>query len=268
MRNLVATLFVVLAAPFVCIADDAGRLTAGNGGPIRALLVTGGCCHDYDTQKEIIPEGISARANVEWKVVHQGGDSRDAMIDLYKDPDWAEGFDVVVHNECFGSVDDADFVENIVRPHRDGGVAAVTIHCSTHSYRAVATDEWRKLLGVSSFSHERHRPFEVINLKPEHPVMVGFPEKWTTPNGELYKISKLWENTLPLGRAFGEDTQAEHVCVWVNQYGKARVFGTTIGHHNETVEHPVYLDLLTRGLLWSVDRLVDDGKPQTLGPRQ
>jgi type 1 glutamine amidotransferase len=92
--------------------------------------------------------------------------------------------------------------------------------------------------------------------------MIGFPEKWKTPNGELYKISKLWDKTVPLGQAFGEDTQADHVCVWVNEYGKARVFGTTIGHHNETVEHPVYLDLVTRGLLWSVDKLGDDGKPK------
>ena len=32
--------------------------------PIRALLVAGGCCHDYKHQKEILTEGISARANV------------------------------------------------------------------------------------------------------------------------------------------------------------------------------------------------------------
>ena len=169
---------------FAAAQDDASDAAATR--PIRALYVTGGCCHDYDTQKDLIPKGISARANVEWKVVHQGGTSRDAMIDLYKNPDRADGFDDVVHNECFGSVDDADFVEAIVRPHRDGGVPAVTIHCSTHSYRAVATDEWRKLLGVSSYSHESHHPFEVVNLKPEHPVMIGFPKKWKTPNGTTW----------------------------------------------------------------------------------
>ena len=32
--------------------------------PIRALLVIGGCCHDYAKQKEILKAGLAARANV------------------------------------------------------------------------------------------------------------------------------------------------------------------------------------------------------------
>ena len=35
----------------------------------KALLVTGGCCLDYETQKLIISEGTSARARIEWVVV-------------------------------------------------------------------------------------------------------------------------------------------------------------------------------------------------------
>ena len=31
---------------------------------IKALLVTGGCCHDYANQKIILKMGIEARANV------------------------------------------------------------------------------------------------------------------------------------------------------------------------------------------------------------
>ena len=37
-------------------------------------MVTGGCCHDYEAQKKILSEGISARANVEWTIVHEGKD--------------------------------------------------------------------------------------------------------------------------------------------------------------------------------------------------
>ena len=32
--------------------------------PIKALLVTGGCCHDYNIQKLIISEGTAARARI------------------------------------------------------------------------------------------------------------------------------------------------------------------------------------------------------------
>ncbi|HWT79109.1 MAG TPA: hypothetical protein VN648_09945 [Candidatus Methylomirabilis sp.] len=41
-----------------------------------------------------------------------------------------------------------------------------------------------------------------------------------------------------------------------DQYnGKTRVFATTLGHNNATVDDPRYLDLVTRGLLWSLRKL-------------
>ena len=49
--------------------------------------------------------------------------------------------------------------------------------------------------------------------------------------------------------------------VWVNTYGEGRVFGTTIGHYNHTMEKPKYLDIVTRGLLWSCGKLGADGQP-------
>ena len=38
---------------------------------------------------------------------------------------------------------------------------------------------------------------------------------------------------------------------------RTRVFSTTIGHNNDTVGDPRYLDLVTRGLLWAVNKLDD-----------
>jgi type 1 glutamine amidotransferase len=35
------------------------------------------------------------------------------------------------------------------------------------------------------------------------------------------------------------------------------VFATTLGHNNDTVADPRYLDLVTRGLLWSLGKLDD-----------
>ena len=36
-------------------------------------------------------------------------------MSLYDKPGWADGYDVVVHNECFGMVGDRDFIEEIFR---------------------------------------------------------------------------------------------------------------------------------------------------------
>jgi type 1 glutamine amidotransferase len=259
MRSIKTHLFAAVLACAVLFSS----LTVHAGETLKvinALLVTGGCCHDYEAQKKILTEGISARANVTWTVVHEAkNEEKNHVFSVYEKPDWTKGFDVIVHNECSGKMTNVALIEKIVAAHTNG-VPAVMIHCSIHSYREAPTDEWRKLLGVTSPAHQARKPFEVKNLKPEHPVMKGFPATWEPPNGELYEIEKVWPNCVPLAQAFGTRNQKDNVCIWVNTYGKARVFGTTIGHFNEEMNNPTFLDLVTRGLLWSINKLDDDGK--------
>jgi type 1 glutamine amidotransferase len=249
-----AVLFSLAAAP------------ANGAEPIRALLLTGGCCHDYGVQKKILTEGISARANVVWTILYEGGSSaggviRDHRMSVYEKPDWTKGYDIIVHNECFGDVTNSDFVNHIAKGHFDG-VPAVVIHCTIHTYRKAATDEWRKCLGVSSYNHEGARRFDIVNLKPENPVMKGFPALWHDPApDELYRIVKVWPDCTPLAKGIGKDG-TEYPCIWLNTYGKARIFGTTLGHGDITMSSDTYLDLLTRGLLWACDKLDENGKPK------
>ena len=51
--------------------------------PLKGLLITGGCCHDYANQKRIITEGVSQRVNIEWDVIHEGGTGRDHKVSVY-----------------------------------------------------------------------------------------------------------------------------------------------------------------------------------------
>jgi len=253
MHKTVATLVLLLCAlPMLRAAGDAK--------PLRALMVCGGCCHDYEHQKHILADGISARANVEFTIVHEGKD-RTNRVSIYEKPNWWQGYDVILHNECFGYVDDNKFIEGIAAAHA-AGVPAVMLHCSEHSYRMGKTDEWRKLLGISSFSHEKARDLEVKVLKAEHPVMKDFPVTWHDAGDELYKNEKWWPNMIPLAQAYGLDTKTNHVCIWLNTYGDTRVFVTTLGHQNATMSDPAYLGLVTRGLLWACNKLDDKGEPK------
>ena len=229
--------------------------------PLKGLLITGGCCHDYGNQAQIITEGISQRANIEWDVVHEGGTSRDFRISVYEEDDWASGYDVIVHNECFGAVEDAEFVESIADAHFKG-VPAVFIHCALHSYRSagVGADAWRELIGVTSRSHEGKRSLEVRRME-DHPVMTDFPVSWATPNGELYKIEHVWPNCTPLAVAYGQDTEQDHIVAWTNTFGEARIFGTSLGHHNETMNNDTWLGMVARGVLWACEKLDEDGEP-------
>lgn len=256
-------LFALLVGCAILSFATAGRADSPPAAPtkLKGLLVTGGCCHDYPQQTKIITEGLSQRVSISWDVVHED-DDRAHKPSIYEKQDWSQGYDVVVHNECYGAVDDVQFVNKIVQGHTETGVAAIVIHCSMHSYRAAEPEQWRKLLGVTSRRHEAtKRPLDVKNVAKGHPVMAGFPDEWKTPNGELYIIEKVWPDCTPLATAYSPETQTDQVCIWTNTFGKARVFGTTLGHHNETMLTDEWLDTVGRGLLWACGKLNDDGTP-------
>ena len=218
--------------------------------PIRALLVCGGCCHDYTRQKQIISKGISARANVVWTLVQQGGTATDSYIPLYRDKTWSEGYDIVIHNECFSHANEKEWVENIVRPHREG-LPAMLIHCAMHSYRT-GDDTWFEFVGMQSPGHGPHYSYTVENVKSDHPAMQGFGKTFIAPKGELYHSIKLFDTATVLGQAKRKSDGELQTCIWTNKYGKGNVFATTVGHYNETLAEPKWLDMFTKGLLWSV----------------
>jgi uncharacterized protein len=217
--------------------------------PVRALLVTGGCCHNYKFQAQALTEGIGKSLKVDWTVVNEGGTGTRAEIPLYDNPDWAKGFDVVVHNECFADTTSEEYIRKITRAHH-AGVPAVVVHCAMHTYRGAQIDDWREFLGVTSKHHDHMSRYPVRIVAPEHPVMQGFKTDWVTAMDELYIVEKLWPNATALATSKSERDGKEHAVAWVNTYGKARVFGTTYGHSDDTFRDPVFIDLLTRGFKW------------------
>jgi type 1 glutamine amidotransferase len=236
--------------------------------PIRALLILGGCCHDYQEQQRLLTRGISARANVQWAIGYDPDTGTKHLNPWYEQEDWAAGFDVVVHDECSSDVKDLKIVEKILKPHRDG-LPAVVLHCGIHSYRTEGypkSTPWFDFTGLASTGHGPQAPIDISYLDEEHPVTRGL-KNWRTQNEELYNNSsgKLLETAHPLAVGHqtwkakdGSDASATAICVWTNTYnGKTKVFATTLGHNNVTVGDDRYLDLVTRGLLWSVGKLED-----------
>jgi type 1 glutamine amidotransferase len=253
----VALLGLTDAAPR---ADDATK-------PIRALLVIGGCCHDYAKQKDILTKGISARANVQWTIAYDPDTGIKHLNPVYEKPDWAKGYDVVVHDECCSGVTDETLIARILEPHRQG-LPGVVLHCGMHCYRSKGypkTTPWFEFTGLPSTGHGPQQPIAITFTDKESPITKGL-ENWTTIKEELYNnfAGNVLDTAHPLARGKqivrnkkdGKERTEDVVVAWTNLYkGKTRVFATTLGHNNDTVDDPRYLDLVTRGLLWSVDKL-------------
>jgi type 1 glutamine amidotransferase len=265
-----ASLAVVLM-----MAGAGSRGTAADAAPkpLRVLLITGGCCHDYGKQKDILKRGLEERTNVEVTQVHTSDKSTKARFEIYEKPGWADGYDAVIHDECPADVKDMPYVQNILEAHRNG-VAAVNLHCAMHCYRT-GTDDWFKFIGIQSTGHGPQEPIAITFTGREQPVTRGLGD-WTTIKEELYNNVKVFPTATPLARGKqvvkrrdGTERTDESVVVWVNDYGKARVFSTTLGHNNATVEDARYLDLVTRGVLWACGKLDKKGNIKAgYGPKK
>lgn len=251
--------------------------------PLRVLVVAGGCCHDYATQKEVLKKGIEARVNATVEVAYDPTKSTKPLFELFKSPDWGKNFDVVVHDECAADITDQAYVANIVNAHKNG-LPAVNLHCAMHSYRwgnfkepVKAGDDnasWFEMLGLQSTGHGPQQPIAITFTDKSHPITTGLAD-WTTINEELYNnVQVLGAKTLATGLQKipekkdkkGKVTpasEANAIVAWTNEFGpkKTRIFSTTIGHNNATVEDARYLDLVARAVLWSAGKLEADGKP-------
>ena len=171
MKRWVGLLFVL-----ACAVSRPGTTGSRPGAtqPIRALLVVGGCCHDYAHQKDILTQGISRRANVEWTIAYDPDTTTRHLNPVYDNPDWAKGFDVVVHDECSSDVKDKAVIDTILKPHRDG-LPGVVLHCGMHCYRSegwnrkVATP-WFQFTGLNSTGHGPQQPIAVTYLDRDSPI--------------------------------------------------------------------------------------------------
>ncbi len=245
---------IVLLVAGLLFAGGSFTASAAVPKPLRALLITGGCCHNYPFQTAQLTNAIAKLAEVEWKIVAEGGNGTRAEISFYDNPDWAKGFDVVVHNECFADTTNPDYIRKIASAHK-AGVPAAVIHCAMHTYRSTDIDDWREFLGATSRRHDHERNYPVALVERDHPILKGVSTNWVTAMDELYVIEKLWPNARTLATSVSEKDGKAYPVAWVSQYGRARVFGTTYGHSDAAWREPNFLTLVSRGTLWAAGRL-------------
>jgi hypothetical protein len=239
---------------------------------LRVLLITGGCCHDYAKQKDILKQGLEQRANVVVTQIHTDDGSTKPPLAILGKPDYARGYDVIIHDECAADINEPSLIKAVLAPHR-AGIPGVNLHCAMHCYRIGNPGEpatpgseramWFDYLGLQSSGHGAQLPIAIRFTDTSHAITRGLGA-WTTINEELYNNVQVLPSTKALARGTqteknkdGAGKETESVVAWINDYQGTRVFSTTIGHNNATVADARYLDLVMRGLLWACGKLDD-----------
>ncbi|MCP4843159.1 MAG: ThuA domain-containing protein [Halieaceae bacterium] len=234
---------------FLYLALLTHPLLAIAGDPLNALiLTTPGVYHDYQKQTQMLAHSIAERANVRFDVSL-------AELERWKDTDYSAGYDVLIYNLCLADNQDAKLIANMRRQTEQLGVPALLIHCTMHSFRT--TDLWWPMSGLKTVAHE---PLGTLTLTKAvaHPVLTDIPDNWVLSQDELY--SNLSFKGEALLTATGLDGQPQ-VTAWLARPGGTPVFGTTLGHSDETMKSPHFQRLLASALLHVTSNLSPEGKP-------
>ena len=122
--------------------------------------------------------------------------------------------------------------------------------------------------------HGTQHSFQIIVRDKQHPITQGLPEKFMHTADELYaKLRGPAKNLTVLATAFADpDKQGsgrnEPVLMTVD-YGKGRVFNTTLGHESEQLRSVVFIVTFQRGTEWAATGKVTQKIPDDFpGPHE
>ena len=221
--------------------------------PLRALFLTGGGYHDYEKLAPHLTAKLSALANVTFEVKFE--------MDVLKDEHFADQYDVLVYDLCFDEADGV-LLDHAIQATR-AGKPTLMIHCAVHAFRRTdRVKEWENCCGMRSKVHDPFQAFGTEKLDLAHPTTKAWPADWKTPGDELYQTIEFLPGSHPLLKVKSPKDGREHIVCWTSNYGKGRVFATTLGHDMKTSADADYLRLLANGLLWACDKLDKNGKPK------
>jgi type 1 glutamine amidotransferase len=102
----------------------------------------------------------------------------------------------------------------------------------------------------------------VKKTEVKHPISQGLPDQFNHVVDELYQNSVMVPGSEVLATAFSDPakprgTGKDEPVIWVNQYGKGRVFENVLGHDTKAMADPAFQEWMRRGVIWAATGQVD-----------
>ena len=150
---------------------------------------------------------------------------------------------------------------------KNGGAFAGT-HCATDT---LYVTPYANLIGALFTSHPWHQKIRLKVEDPKHPAAQGLTDGSeitdemymfaATPYSRerLHIISVIDNSSIDVSR--GKRADQDYAVSWCQQFGKGRVFYTSLGHRREVWRDPRFQKHLLGGLKWALGLAEGDATP-------
>ncbi len=229
---------------------------------IQTLIITGQNRHDWKATTPLLRKALEDTGKFEVRVVEE---FRGAG------PETLAPYDLVVVNYDNKNQDALRWgarADNAFLDFAKSGKGVVIYHFAVagfvgwDDFERMAAGTWRPNNGHHSARHDF-----VVDIKDqEHPITRGLKLKLPQPSDELYAnlkwhpgakhkvLATAWDDhSLYGGKARQPIPGAgiDQPMLWVQDWGKGRVFTTVLGHDGPTVTTPTFVVTFTRGAEWA-----------------
>ncbi|MBF0197558.1 MAG: ThuA domain-containing protein [Planctomycetes bacterium] len=213
------------------------------------------------------------------------------------DPDFKPNFsqyDVVISNFGFKAANWPKETEKAFEEYMINGGGFVSVHSADNSF--AKWKEYNRMIGLAGwggrnsksgpyvyytnegelkYDHSdggcgvhgpRHNVYIKVRVK-DHPITKGLPENWFTAKDECYATLRGPAENLTI-LATGKDqsgkapTDRHEPILMVIDYGKGRVFHTTLGHDDYSFEGVDFITTFLRGTEWAATGKVTISVPE------
>ena len=207
-----------------------------------------------------------------WKKI---GEANNLIVDVSDDPAAMNSknlakYDCLVFSNTCNDIFDTEEQRQALVDYIHAGGAYVGVHSASDSEK-----DWPWYAAMVGGKFKRHPAFQSFEIKvidKNHPATSMLGEKWVkedecyymnefNPNNQVLlaadmRTVKDGEKEVYPGRIFGDYLPL----AWYHEFEGARVFYTALGHDSKDYVDPVFIQHLTGGLLWALDKDSKDSK--------